>query len=331
VEVQTKYETEKKELQIASLSKDKELNDTKLKEQRTLIYSVSAGLVLLLSLCFFIFRGYREKKKANAELEEKNGMIEEKNKDITDSINYAKRIQRAILTSESYLKKHLPEHFVLNKPKDIVSGDFYWSYETPDKKMIVVVADCTGHGVPGAFMSLIGASKLNEIVIERKITNPDRILNQLREEVINAMNPEDADEISMDGMDVSICCFEPEQMKMQYAGANNPVYLVRAEDLIVLKPDKFPVGKYSGDIMPFTNNSISVSKGDVVYLFSDGYADQFGGVDGKKFKYKHLQNLLKSLYSVSMEEQKKILDLTIEQWKGKMEQVDDILIIGIRL
>jgi serine phosphatase RsbU (regulator of sigma subunit)/tetratricopeptide (TPR) repeat protein len=337
-EMRTRFETEKKELEILTLNKDKELlvqgkklNEAELGRQRMINYSVSLGLLLVGGLAFFIYRGYRQKQVANRLLEEKNMLIEEKNKDITDSINYAKRIQKAILTSGNYMKKHLPAHFVLYKPKDIVSGDFYWAYRTADMKVIIATADCTGHGVPGAFMSMIGASKLSEIVIERKISEPAMILNQLRDEVIKALNPEDADEVSQDGMDISICCFDLGNMQLQYAGANNSIYIIRKGALAEYKPDKFPVGKFSGQAGAFTNNIIGLEKNDRVYTFTDGYADQFGGPSGKKFKYKQLQELLLSIHDQSMDKQKEVLDTTIERWRGKLEQVDDILVIGIHV
>ncbi len=307
------------------------MNDGKLNKQQILTYSVSVGLLLLLALTFFILRGYRQKQSANLQLTEQNEVIEEKNKDITDRINYARRIQKAILTSDKYLKAHLPEHFVLYKPKDIVSGDFYWAIETGEKKFIVVTADCTGHGVPGAFMSMIGVSKLNEIVKERKIHSPDQILNHLRDEVINAVNPEGADEISQDGMDVSVCCYDLNQMSLEYAGANNSIYIVRNYELLEYKSDKFPVGKFNGEMLPFSKKTIELLPSDQIYSFTDGYADQFGGEKGKKFKYKQLQELLLKLNDKSMEEQRVVLNATIEKWMDNINQVDDILIIGVKI
>ena len=335
-ELRTKYETEKKELEISTLNKDKQLlenskklDEAELNKQRLINYSVSSGLLLVGVLAFFIFRGYRQKQAANMKLEEKNTLIEAKNKNITDSINYARRIQRAIITSSAYMRKHLPEHFVLYKPKDIVSGDFYWSYSTGDQ-LILATADCTGHGVPGAFMSMIGASKLSEIIIDRKVMEPAAILDQLRDEVIKALNPEGAEEISQDGMDICVWCYDVKSRVLRFAGANNGLYLVRENDLMEYKPDKQPVGKFSGMLKPFSQNSVQLKENDIVYTFTDGYSDQFGGEHGKKFKYKQLQELLLSIKNKPMEEQRMVLDRTIETWRGGLEQVDDILLVGVR-
>jgi serine phosphatase RsbU (regulator of sigma subunit) len=309
-----------------------------------LSYFITGGLLFALALAFFIFKGYRQKQKANEMItlqkeevekqksivEEKSLIVEEKNKDILDSIHYAKRIQRAMLTSDSYLKKILPEHFVLYKPKDIVSGDFYWSVKHQNK-IYLAVADCTGHGVPGAFMSLVGISFLNEIVIERNISSPEKILNQLREEIIKALNPEDAIEESKDGMDIVICCYDFDTMQLNFAAANNSLYLIRDEQLLEYKADKFPVGKYQNEQSSFTLQTISLQKNDCIYTFTDGFADQFGGPHGKKYKYKQFKEQLLKNHHLSLEIQKKLIDIEIENWKGSLEQIDDILTIGIKI
>lgn len=266
-----------------------------------------------------------------SKIEKQKDEIEAKNKDITDSINYAKRIQNAILASDNYLTKNLPEHLVLYKPKDIISGDFYWVSKTAEGKIFVVTADCTGHGVPGAFMSLIGAAKLDEIILERKISDPAKVLDNLREEIIHSLNPEGSGFESQDGMDVVICCFDFEKMKLNFSCANNPLWLFRENKMIEFKPDKMPIGIYQGKTKPFTLQTLDLEKGDVVYTFTDGYADQFGGEKGKKFKYKHLQEVLQANIHLPMSEQKKNLDNTIENWRGNLEQVDDILVIGIKV
>ena len=262
------------------------------------------------------------------EINEQRKLLEEKNKDITDSIQYAKRIQSALMASDNLLKKNLPEYFVLYKPKDIVSGDFYWANLSNDR-FLLAVCDCTGHGVPGAFMSLLGISFLNEITKEKKITQPDLVFNSLRENIIKALNPE-GNEDGKDGMDAVLCSFDFQKNEMLFSCANNPIWLFRNNEWMEYNPDKFPVG-IQGELKPFTLHSVQLQKGDLIYFFTDGYADQFGGEKGKKFKYKNIQELLSLHRGKSMEHQKIILNNTIEKWKGNMEQVDDILIIGIRI
>jgi serine phosphatase RsbU (regulator of sigma subunit) len=235
-----------------------------------------------------------------------------------------------MLTSNSYLKKILPEHFVLYKPKDIVSGDFYWSIKHKNKTFLAV-ADCTGHGVPGAFMSLLGISFLNEIVIEKNIVSPEKILNQLREEIIKALNPEDAAEESKDGMDIVLCCYDFDAMQLDFAAANNSLYLIRDEELVEYKSDKFPVGKYQDEQSSFTLQTISLQNNDCVYSFTDGFADQFGGPHGKKYKYKQFKEQLLKNHKLSLEKQKKLIETEIENWRGTLDQIDDILMIGIKI
>ncbi len=337
-EMQTKYETAEKDKQLIQQDAEITKQQAEAKQKAAERNAFIIGFGLMLILAFFIFRSYRQKQKANIiitqqknEVENQKNIIEEKNKDITDSINYARRIQRAMISPESFFKKNLKDFFALYKPKDIVSGDFYWGSKTTSGTILVAAADCTGHGVPGAFMSMIGVSKLNEIIVERNIAAPAEILNQLRHEVIKALNPEDAEEEARDGMDISLCAFDLDKMKLEYAGANNSIYLVRKGELTEIKADKMPVGKYSGEIKLFTNYEIILQKNDIIYFFTDGYADQFGGEKGKKFKYKQLEELLISTHNKPMEEQKQILDSTMEKWKGNLEQIDDILILGVKI
>ncbi|MFZ5554814.1 MAG: tetratricopeptide repeat protein [Bacteroidota bacterium] len=362
------YETEKKERALKDKEQSLKIQGLELKnanaqnERNELMLRFAAGvLLLIIALAFFIFRSYRIKKKANEKLqkaysviEEKNAIVEEKNKEILDSIHYAKRIQSALLTSEKYISRHLDDFFVLYKPKDIVSGDFYWAVKT-DNGFILTVADCTGHGVPGAFMSLLNISLLNEVVVERKTTSPEKILNGVREEIINALNADDEEKDSKDGMDSILMKFDSNLLRrgagsplrsalaeqggeVSYAAANNSPVLIRDGKITELPCDKMPVGK-SYDEKDFTLHHVDVIKGDVFYLYTDGYADQFGGPSGKKFKYKKLNQLLSSVAHLPSEQQKNILDQTIEEWKSwknengeitHYEQIDDICIIGIR-
>jgi len=255
---------------------------------------------------------------------------------ITDSIIYAGMIQKAMMVPEKYISELLPEYFVLNKPKDIVSGDFFW-LTRENNKIILAVADCTGHGVPGAFMSILGISFLREIVNGRKNICPDEILNELRRMVISALHQTVESGESMDGIDIALCSFNLENRELQFAGANNPLYLIRDGELTIIKADKMPVGIFFKGETGFSNHEIKLEENDSIYMFSDGYADQFGGPNGKKFMLKHFQQLLCDIHKKPMKEQKEILDRTIEEWKsvyekqtGSDEQIDDILVFGLR-
>ena len=299
-------------------------------QKEKLIWIFSAASVLMLGLCLLVFSQYRLKRKAHSEISNQKAIIEEKNKDILSSIHYAQRIQRALLASDQLLSAQLPEHFVLYLPKDIVSGDFYWAAETPGGHFMLLCGDCTGHGVPGAFMSLLGVTLLNEITIERRTTRPDEVLNCLRENLIRALGT--GGETGMrDGMDAVFCRFNFSTQQLQFACANNPLWLIRGNELTQHGADKQPVGPHEGELRPFTLHEMPLKKGDCVYLFTDGYADQFGGAKGKKFKYRQLQELLLSIHAQPLDAQKRVLEETILAWRGKLEQIDDILIIGVRI
>jgi serine phosphatase RsbU (regulator of sigma subunit) len=264
-------------------------------------------------------------------LQDKNKIIEEKNKDIVDSINYAKRIQGAILPEEALLTRLLPEHFLYFQPKDIVSGDFYWVAEK-NNTVLLAAADCTGHGVPGAFMSMIGNAFLNEVVNEKGIVAPAEILNKLREMIIGALKQGEGSD-SKDGMDITLVSLSKsgEETHVKFAGANNPIWIIQSGNLREIKGDKQPVGVSSGLVKGFTEHSFSLTKGDQLYLFSDGFADQFGGKDGKKFRSKNMQDLVMSVHDQSMLVQKRTLAEKMDQWKSELEQVDDMLVIGLRI
>ncbi len=265
------------------------------------------------------------------ELKEANTNLSAAYTDIKDSINYAKRIQEAILPYDADIKRDLPEHFILFKPRDVVSGDFYW-YQKKGNKVFIAAVDCTGHGVPGAFMSIIGNSLLNEVINEiQNDDSPASILNSLRMKIISALKQTGAENESKDGMDMSICSFDFENKKLMYSGANNPLYIIRNGKLIEIKADKQPIGIYSGHQKPFTNHSFEALKGDCFYLFTDGYADQFGGEKGKKFLYTRFKELLISLSGKPMNKQHEEILKTFESWKTKTDQVDDVLVIGIKV
>ena len=269
-------------------------------------------------------RVLEEKVKARtAEVVAQKEELAQKNKDITDSIRYAKRIQFAILPPKS----PFPDTFILFKPKDIVSGDFYWFTEVEGKEFIAAV-DCTGHGVPGAFMSIIGHNSLNKIVNQYGILEPGKILSELNREVVETLHHAQDEQDVYDGMDLSLITFDKVKNEILYAGAYNSMYLVRDGELSETKADRQPIGLAAGKSKVFTTKKVSVRKGDMIYLFSDGFADQFGGEKLKKFKSKNMKELLASISGENVEKQRDILNESIEKWRGNIEQIDDILIIG---
>ncbi|MCC7303062.1 MAG: SpoIIE family protein phosphatase [Bacteroidia bacterium] len=264
-----------------------------------------------------------------SEIQRQKELVEDKNKEILDSINYAKRLQSAILPPMDKFKKNLKNSFVLFIPKDIVSGDFYWMYKK-EEEVIVAVVDCTGHGVPGAMVSVVGANSLERCVREFNLKRPATILDKLRELVVETFDT--TGEEVRDGMDLSLVSIDLKERKLQYAGANNSLWIVRkgATEVEEVKADKQPIGKYEY-ARPFTNHVAQLSKGDCFYLFSDGYADQFGGPSGKKFKYKTLKDLLVKIHGMEMEDQHRMLRETFDVWKGELDQIDDICVIGVRV
>ena len=264
------------------------------------------------------------------ELEKQRLKLEDLYKDVTDSIRYAKRLQYSILPPNEVISGICPESFVLFKPKDIVSGDFYW-FDQLNGKSFCASVDCTGHGVPGAFMSLVGANGLNAAVREHHTVSPGAILDELNKFVSETLNKGSEDNAIRDGMDLSLVAIDYKKMQLEYAGANNPLYLIRDEEFIIIKADKFAIGSFEPGLKQYTSHTIELKKNDVVYLFSDGYADQFGGKRGKKFLYKNFREQLMAIHNKPMEEQQGYLKETIEKWQGSYEQVDDILVIGIRI
>lgn len=330
-DIESKYESDKKDKEIGLLGELQKVKDKEISKQRTINIITIGGLFLVLLLSFFIFRQYSQKKKANNLLETQNHLIAEKNRNITDSINYAKVIQNALLPQETEFISVFPKAFILFKPKDIVSGDFYWFAEKNGKKIVAAV-DCTGHGVPGAFMSMIGITFLNEIINEKGITRAADILGEMRNRVKASLKQRGMEGESRDGMDMSVLCFSEDFKTVEYAGANNPLWRVTAEGgFHEIAPDKRPIGYYKGQGLPFSNHKIQLEKGDCLYIFTDGYADQFGGLRGKKFKYKQLKDILITHCSQSMQLQKEFLASTLNEWQGNMEQTDDVCLVGIKI
>ncbi len=353
-----KYESEQQKQQIL-------LQQEQLRKEKIIRYAVAIGALIIFLLASLIYARYRVKSKLNKKLNEKNEIIEKKNKEITDSIQYAKRIQSAILPPNKLVKEYLPESFILYKPKDIVAGDFYWM-EHKNGKVLFAACDCTGHGVPGAMVSVICNNALNRSVREHGLTNPEEILNKTREIVVQEF--EKSDEEVKDGMDIALCSLEFTRQngfvglgnglevascELKYAGANNPLWIIRnchsepvegrttenifrlaqhdnKYELVEITANKQPIGKFDNP-EPYTTHTFELQKGDSIYIFSDGYADQFGGEKGKKFKAKAFKNLLLNIQEKSMEEQRILIDETFENWKGNIDQVDDVCIIGVRV
>ena len=306
-------------------------------KNRVLLYASIGGVIALLIIAFVLQNRNSLKQKVNAKLEIVNKeihlqkeLVEEKNKEITDSINYAKRIQQNILTSDGYFKRHTTDFFILFKPKDIVSGDFYWALNH-ENKFIVMTADCTGHGVPGAMMSMMGINFLNEIVNEKHISSPANILNHLRTDIIKALNPEGSLEEAKDGMDCCLCSFDFKNMKLIYSNANNDLYIIRNKELIISQVNKMPVGAGHYADTLFKEFEFSLQKNDLVITLTDGYADQFGGPKGKKYKYKQFENLLVENSHLPLNDLKLMLQADFDKWKGNLEQIDDVCVIGIKI
>jgi serine phosphatase RsbU (regulator of sigma subunit) len=305
-----------------------------IQKQKLVIIAAIVALILLLGLAYFIFVNYKNKKRANELLEEKNikitaqrDQIAYQKKHITDSIHYAQKIQRAILPSMELFTDKI-DHFVLFKPRDIVSGDFYW-VDKVGNKQVIIAADCTGHGVPGAFMSMLGVSLLNEIIRNRNILAPHEVLNNLRTMVIESLGQGQAGTEVKDGMDMTVTVIDFDNDKLYFAGANNPLYHIRNGELSQHKADKMPVAIH--EVMDeFNLVTVDLKRGDTFYTFSDGYVDQFGGPKQKKFLSKNFRTLLLEIQNLDMIEQGKRLDEVFEEYRADVEQVDDVVVIGVR-
>ena len=293
-------------------------------------------------------RDIRERLKMAHEISEQRKVIDEKSKDISDSIEYSRRIQRSVFMDPEGLKAHAPQSFILFKPREVVSGDFYWfcdheikhevtsstgvHYKEGSHILVVAAVDCTGHGVPGAFMSIIGNTLLNQTLNSASVDSAGTTLDYMNTELKKSLNKNSEETPLRDGMDMSLCYFDQAHNRLEFAGANNPAYIIRNGELIILAADKQPITASTDAIAkPFSTQSFDLQPGDTVYLFTDGYADQFGGEKGKKFMYKRFKETLLEIQALPMQEQKDRLDTIFEAWKGELEQVDDVLVIGIRV
>jgi serine phosphatase RsbU (regulator of sigma subunit)/tetratricopeptide (TPR) repeat protein len=335
------YQMEKKQAEITLLEQSAQIEQLKSRRQRTILVGTVIAILLLMALAGGIYHRMRFIRKTNKQINKQKELI-------TDSITYAQRIQSAILPSREVMEELLPEHFVLYRPKDIVSGDFYWIKEVQDH-LVIVGADCTGHGVPGAFMSMLGITMFNDLISDRCFDAPGAILDRLREKVKEMLAQQGQTDEQKDGMDLAIAVYNKSTREIHFSGANNPLYIIRKKRqpeqkeleafasvengdfrLFELKGDKQPIGTHWEE-NPFRTTSVKLMKEDAFYMFSDGYIDQFGGVDRKKFKSMNFKKLLLSVQQESMDKQRDTLDQTFDQWRGPHEQLDDIIVLGVKV
>jgi serine phosphatase RsbU (regulator of sigma subunit)/Tfp pilus assembly protein PilF len=339
-DLKASYEIDKEQEEIDAKEKVENLKrDVEMHRQKLIDSALVIGFLLLGVGAFFLYRSYRIKKKASVviveqqhEIAHKNSTLVQVNKEISDSINYAKYIQQAILPPIEQIRKSCPSSFILFQPKNVVSGDFYFFKNLPGDEVILAACDCTGHGVPGAFMSMIGSEQIGKIISDWKITRPADILNELHKGIKQRLRQDSTE--SRDGMDVALCKINTRTGKGEYAGANRPLWIFREgeQGLTELKPDKRPIGGMdSGQEDAFTNTGFQLKKGDKLYMFSDGYADQFGGEKNKKMMVRNFKKFLLTIIHLPMQEQEQQLFRKFRDWKGDHEQVDDILIVGLQV
>ncbi len=349
-EMEAKYQAEKKQQEIEKQRLIIEKQTSEMKRQKMQRNALIAIVVLITAMAFVTYRSYRQKKRDNQIIQQKNRELEQayeeirvqrdqlqeqKNKiermheQLQDSIRYAKRIQTAAMPSDEQLANIFDDYFVFFRPLNIVSGDFYWAKKIRDRYIAFTVADCTGHGVPGAFVSMLGISLLNEIVQRREITKASDVLEEMRKEIKISLKQSTNFEDSKDGMDIAFCVYDTETHVLQFAGANNPLYLIRNGELIEYKAVKNPVAIYIRE-KPFETHYIQIQPGDTVYLSSDGYYDQPGGPEGKKFMRKRFKEMLVKIWNMPMKEQREIIERTFDEWKNGYKQIDDVCVMGVR-
>jgi serine phosphatase RsbU (regulator of sigma subunit) len=332
---------EKKQNEIEILEQKNKIEQLLSKRQRAMLIGTAVFGLLILALAGGLYNRIKFVRKTNEKINAQNELI-------TDSISYAQRIQSAILPSRGMLEEVMPEHFVILKPKDIVSGDFYWVKEVEDH-LVIVGADCTGHGVPGAFMSMLGITLLNDLIGDRCYDAPSAILEQLRAKVKEMLVQEGEVDEQKDGMDLALAIFNKTTRELHFAGANNPLYLIRNKEipaekdlepyastengvyqLYELKADKQPIGVHWEETS-FTNRTIKLSERDTFYIFSDGFVDQFGGEHRKKYKSLNFKKLLLSMQDKPMASQQQLIEDAYDSWRGEFEQIDDVSVIGVRI
>jgi tetratricopeptide (TPR) repeat protein len=335
IQKQFQYEYEKKSsADSLKTAEEKKVTAAQFKQEKTQRYALYGGLALVALFAVFMFNRFRvtNRQKQIIEIKEQETqhqkkVVEEKNKEITDSITYAKRIQEAILPPQDFVNEFLPDNFILYKPKDLVAGDFYWM-EVMGDKIFIAAADSTGHGVPGALVSVVCSNALNRALKEFSLLETGKILDKTRDLVLETFAK--SNEQVKDGMDISLLCIDKKNNTAFWSGANNPLWKISENNLQEIKADKQPIGK-TDHPKPFTTHSMPISQGDIFFLFTDGFADQFGGEKGKKFKYQQLKDLLVSINNIMLNKQEALLSKAFDDWKGKLEQVDDVCIIGIKI
>ena len=330
-EIEKSYQIQRGQKEIELLKKGAEIKDLQLRNNTYTMYFLVAGIIMVAAIVMLQYRKNLYKTKTNRILRDQNTEIADKNKNIMDSILYAKNIQKAILPSGEKLKTIFKDAFVYSKARDIVNGDFYWFTQKGDK-VIIAAVDCTGHGVPAAFLNVLGNSHLNSIIIEQNRLEPGEVLQQLNHRILSSMHGNDLGLHTEDGMDIGLCLFDTKTQRLQFAGAKRPLYYFNQGQLNIIKGDSHPVG---GDAYPkdrsFIQHEIQLQKNDCIYLFSDGLVDQFGGTQNKKFMYSRLRSILNRVYDQPMEDQLMVIKDEFYSWKGSNQQTDDILIIGVRV
>lgn len=317
------YETEKKEQQIA-------MQKIKLRNHKIQVWTLFVILLLVIGIVIQILRINRNKKRSNQLLEKKNKMLAEKNLQITNSITYASFIQSAILPPDILFSKNFQEYFLLFKPKDIVSGDFYWITRL-EELVFVAIADCTGHGVPGAFMSMLGISYLKEIINTQRIISTDEILNLLKTKIVGALRQKESTHDTRDGMDISLCMFNTDSLAMEFSGAYRSVVIFSQGNMSIIEGDKMPIGYHRTRNYPFSKKKCQLGKGDIIYLCTDGFSDQFGGEQGNKYTRQRFRDYLTAIHTLPLEEQGKKMEEELRNWQGYRDQIDDITVLGVKV
>lgn len=341
-DLKTQFEVDKKETELSAKAKAEkekleEVAEIDKQKRNSVIIAIIIILLIVLVFSTLLFKRFKLTQKQNkiielqkSEVEHQKQLIEEHQKEIKDSINYAKRIQSSFLASENEFKNHVKDYFILFKPKDVVSGDFYWAGSN-EEYSYYCVADSTGHGIPGAFMSLLNISLLNEALLSKGLTETNELLNFVRKILIIGLKQDKSGQGGNDGMDCTMIRLNNKTKQLQVSGANNPLWIIRDNNLIEIAVDKMPVGRSPKENIPFSSQSIQLIENDVIFMFTDGYADQFGGPKGKKFKYKQLSELLIKNVSKPLNEQAELLTENFTNWMRTLEQVDDVCIIGLKI
>lgn len=328
-DIQNGFEIEKREANIKELQQEKEIQELIAGRNKILLIGGAVVLLIIVMIAYFLYKRNKEKGIINKQLFDQNIIITQKKLEIESSIQYAKGIQTSFFPEPESLKEVFPESFIFYRPKDVVSGDFYWFHKV-DNLFFCLAADCTGHGVPGALMSIVSVDKIAQAIFENKYMHPAQILGYINVEIKKALKQNEQDAKQKDGLDIALLCFDLKQQTMLYAGANRPLFIIRNGELDEYKADKVAIAGFTPNHYSFAEHEIKLEKGDCIYIFSDGYADQFGGTEGKKYMTKNFKQLLLNASEESMEQQEKLVKDSHSNWKGSYEQVDDILVIGIK-